>query len=33
MRISSTVLFEDDGDKEEIANVIKANILKRKALL
>ena len=32
-RISSKVLFEDDGEKEEIANVIKANILKRQALL
>ena len=32
-RISIKVLFEDDGDKEEIANVIIANMLKRKASL
>lgn len=31
-RISNKVLFENDGDKEEITNIIKANILKRKIL-
>lgn len=31
-RISNKTLFENDGDKEEITNIIKANILKRKIL-